>query len=182
MVKKIELKERNAANDGWEDIYHKTSSDLVLDEATNKTVKTRLEEMDTLLGTHGTDIESIETELTKRVHEDEKGTANGVATLRSDGSLVQLPYEIGNYSGSGAASRTINLGFRPKMVLIMALTNNSRSVGFPKLDYEFYTSADVRTEFTMYSGMFIDGISTTLTHNYDNLTASIVPFTFNNRR
>ncbi len=121
MVKKIELQERNAANDGWEEVYTKTSSDLVLDEATGKTVKVRLEETDSSISGLTGSIESLETD---KLNKSEKGQPSGVGSLDGEGH-IPIPQlgkaskiATGTYSGNGATSRIINVGFSPDFVYI----------------------------------------------------------------
>lgn len=56
----------------------------------------------------------------------QRGAPNGVATLLSDGSLVQKPYITGTYTGNGTRGttmnvpyeQTINLGFGPSAVFV----------------------------------------------------------------
>jgi hypothetical protein len=55
-IKKIELQERNESNTGWDTVYQKTTSDLVLHEATGKTAA---EHMDDLNNPHQVTSEQI---------------------------------------------------------------------------------------------------------------------------
>ena len=52
----------------------------------------------------------------------EKGAANGIPTLGSDGLLVQKQSAIGTYTGNGVNGRAIAVGFRPSFVYIKDTT------------------------------------------------------------
>lgn len=65
-------------------------------------------------------------ELTKKIDVAEKGVANGVATLDTDGFLLdeqfnpnrEKDFAVGSYTGDGISGRIITLGFKPSRVQI----------------------------------------------------------------
>lgn len=97
IIKKTQIRPEDG-NDYETILYPETSTDMVIDEATGKTVATHLAERAT---------------PTKLGHVKADTDAEGKL-------IIEKPYVIGTYTGNDATSRTISLGFRPKAVLVMA--------------------------------------------------------------